>query len=357
MKNNKKFLIGCAVLTIAGIVLSVAGTAMGGIVYNVRLGANGLHVTAPALQDDLKKKTGYYEKTETLDAFHSVEIVLEYADVRVEESETDEFQVNYSLPRAQEIEYGVSNGKLVLKSKQKGMFAFGDLSFFSIGYEPEQMRNTPQAIISVPKGEKLTDVNVETESGNVDCQDIQADNLKLMTDYGDIKLQNVQSDKTQIGLESGNLYMEQVQGTSCKLTNEYGNITIENATFKEDMDVKLESGDVSYQNARMRDLILQSSYGKVAGQQIKLRGLQAKLESSPCTWKEINLDQCEIEAEYGDVDLVLTNPLSEYEYDLKTEYGDITIGDEKMGETYRSIEHDKSGNIIIRCESGDIDVK
>lgn len=357
MKNNKKFLIGCAILTIAGIVLSVAGTAMGGIVYNVRLGADGLHVTAPALQDNLKEKTGYYEKKETLDAFQSVEIALEYADVRVEESETDEYQINYSLPKAQEIEYGVSNGKLVLKSKQKGMFAFGDISFFSIGYEPEQMRNTPQAIISVPKGARLTDVNVETESGNVDCQDIQADHLTLMTDYGDIKLRNVQFDKTQIGLESGSLYMEQVQGTSGKLTNEYGNIAITNAIFKEDMDVKLESGDVSYQNVSMRDLILESSYGKVAGEQIKLRGVQAKLESCSCTWKEIKLDQCEIEAEYGDVDLVLTNPLSEYEYDLKTEYGDITIGDEKMGEKYRSIEHDKSGNIIIRCESGDIDVK
>lgn len=361
--KNKKFLIVCAVLTVAGVVMSAAGVAMGGIVHGIRLGSRGLQISAPALQDGSAEKSVYSEKKQTVDAFSSMEIALEYADIRVEASETDEYRIAYALPKNQEIECSVSKNKLVIKQAgayDNGFFKFGDLSFFSLGsfgYESGAVPKLPQAVVYVPKKAQLTDVSIKTESGNVVCQDIQAGNLALTADYGDVKLENVQADEIGMELESGNLDMKQVQGKNCKVQNEYGDITINNIVFSGDMDVKLESGDISCQNARMQDLLLENSYGEVSGHQIKLRNLHAELESSSCSLDDIKLDKCEIESEYGDVNLALSNPLTGYGYNLSTEYGEITIDGEKMGESYHSLEHDNKDSMIIHCESGDIDIK
>lgn len=360
MKNNKKFFIGCAIMTIAGVALSAVGIAAGGVVHGIRLGSQGLQVSAPALQDGSPEKSEYVEKEQSVDAFSSIEMELEYADIRVEASKTDEYRVVYFLPKKQEIECSVSNDKLVLKEgySHNGVFGFGDATFFSFGsFGDGALQKTPQAVIYVPKDAQLANVDIKTESGNVVFQEIQAGNLTLAADYGDVKLENVQAGKIQMNLESGNLDMEQIQGKSCKVQNEYGDITINDAAFTGDVDVKLESGDISYENVRMRDLLLESSYGEVSGQQMKLRNLHAELESSTCSWNEMKLDQCEIESEYGDVSLVLSNPLKKYEYDLRAEYGEITIDGEEIGESYHSLEHDKQGKINIHCESGDINVR
>lgn len=360
MKNNKKFLIGCAILTVAGVALSAVGVATGGVVHGIRLGSRGLQVAAPALQDGLTEKTEYVKKEQNVEAFSSIEIDLEYADIRLEVSKTDEYKVAYYLPQKQEIECSVSNDKLVLKEvySYNGLFGFGDVAFFSVGsFGDGALQKTPQAVISVPKDTQLTDMDIKVESGNVVCQNIQTGNLTLAADYGDVKLKNVQAGKIRMELESGNLDMEQIQGKSCWLQNEYGDIAMNDASFTGDMEVKLESGDISYENIRMRDLLLVNSYGEVSGRQMKLRNLHAELESSSCLWNEMKLNQCEIESEYGDVSLVLSNPLATYEYDLSAEYGGITIDGEEMGESYHSLEHGKQGIINIHCESGDIDVR
>ncbi len=355
MKNSKKFLIGCAALAVAGVVLSAAGVAMGGIVYNVRLGVDGLHVSSPALQE--KEKSKFYEKKETVEAFQSMDIDLGYADVRVEASKEKEYKVEYALPKTRDLEYGVSDGRLVLKSTHRGGIIIGDVSFFSIGRDPQELGETPGVVIYVPKDARFTKMNIKTESGSVRCQDISADSAKLVAAYGDIELRNARFRQLDTGQESGNLYLEQVQGEDCKIKNEYGNIAVKDASFQGDMNVKLESGDMNCQSVGVRDLTLENEYGKVSGQQIKLRNMKASLESGSCILDELSLEQCKIKSEYGDVELGLLSPLSEYGFDLKAEYGEIRMDGENMGETYRSIEQGKAKNIVIHNESGDIKLR
>ena len=85
--------------------------------------------------------------------------------------------------------------------------------------------------------------------------------------------------------------------------------------------------------------------------------MKASLESGSCILDELSLEQCKIKSEYGDVELGLLSPLSEYGFDLKAEYGEIRMDGEHMGETYRSIEQGKAKNIVIHSESGDIKLR
>lgn len=233
----------------------------------------------------------------------------------------------------------------------------GDISFFSIGRDPHELKEAPQVSVYVPKDAQLSEITVKTDSGNVECQDIYADLADITADYGAVRLENNRFNKLSAAQESGNLHLEQVQGADCKVKNAYGNITIKDAAFSGDLSMKLESGDISCQNVKMRDLLLENEYGKVSGQQMNLRNMKAELESGDCSMEEIKLEQCEINSAYGNVDLKLSNPLPEYECDLKAEYGEIRVDGENMGETYRSIEHGKSKRLEIRSESGDIEIR
>lgn len=56
MRRNRMFLMSCAILTAAGMVIAGIGAAMGGWIYGVFVDAKGIHVNAPLLrQNDTQK--------------------------------------------------------------------------------------------------------------------------------------------------------------------------------------------------------------------------------------------------------------------------------------------------------------
>lgn len=348
MINRKKFLTGCAVLAGCGAVLAAVGIAFGGMVYGVQLGREGIQVNAAALLD--KSESGWIQKEEKTEAFDRIEIDIDYANVKIMASGTDAYSISYGMYQ-NGASYEVSDGKLLIgqpHEKQKHyhtgfyMFSWGNTS------------REEYVTVKVPKNAGFSSVAVQTDSGNISCEQIQADILKLSADYGDVNLKEVAAQEMEVKMESGDLKIEQTEGRSCKVEDAYGNVTFSDVKLTEDMTAEMESGDIYFENIKLRDFNLDSSYGKIAGEQAEFRNMAVSAESGDCVWKDVLFQNCSIDSEYGDVKLLLAKPAADYGYRLNTEFGDIRVGKEKMGASYVSVESTKENLIKIQCESGNI---
>lgn len=394
MLSHKKFLAGCAVLAVCGAVLAAIGIAFGGVLYGISFDSSGMHVSSPRLEKEGGQRF-YEQKEETVEAFERISVDLAYADVRVKTSDSDAYTISYCLKGKDSIEYEVDEGTLFFQQKSKVSYANFQFNFFWWGRDLSDTGMEEYLEISVPKNAGLSSIEVYTENGNAVYQNIHADSLKVVSDYGDVRLQEVQAQNIEAEMENGMLQMDQITGTNCKVLDQYGDIRLSDVTlagdiqietengeirfeqvtgkgckvenqygdmnlsdvkFSADMEAEIENGDVSFQNVMLRDLNLQNSYGNISGQQTEFRNLQLDAENGDCVFDNALFDNCAANLEFGNIRLALANPVTDYVYKLKTEYGEIEVDGENMGESYVSLEKDKEKSITIECSSGDVTI-
>ncbi|MGE7839473.1 DUF4097 family beta strand repeat-containing protein [Lysinibacillus sp. NPDC093712] len=129
--------------------------------------------------------------------------------------------------------------------------------------------NSPSIKITIPKGAKLTSIVIDSNFGDTTLKGLDYKQLSLNEDYGDILLKNIVGEKTEITQSFGDLTLEQFTSNGFIVESEHGDIDIE---------------------------------GTLNG--------QSKITSS-----------------FGDASLHLQNKKREVGYELKTNFGDITVND------------------------------
>lgn len=397
MRKNVKFLLACAVLAGAGMVLMGIGLATGGVVHGIEVDAHGIRVYAPALEKGKGSGTDaagtYVRREEQLEAFDSVKLDVEYADIRVERFQSDTYALSYSLQEGRNFEKEVKDGKLVLKHTGTGTAGVNVTWFFfgrNTGTIPEE-----SITIYLPKDVTLADVELKTGFGDIVCENIQAADVGLHTDFGDITCKNMQAadvglyagsgnvvcegiyagrlktdaaygnvgitdaqaQEMEASLQSGRLKLEQVQAETCSVKNAYGDAAFYDVTLSGDLEVQMESGDIRLRNTDIRNFGLKSAYGDVDGQQAAFRNIQMSMESGDCRLEAVRFDNCKIRSAYGSVDLQLEREVTDYGYQLETSYGAIRIAGKKMGDMYASLDKSTGRLIEVFCESGDIQIQ
>ena len=360
MRKNKKFFIICAVLAGIGCALAGAGIAMGGIVYGFQINAEGIRVYAPQLEKNSKngKMRAYKFTEESLEAFDCMEIDVEYADIRVEQSDSAVYTLAYNLSNDTRLQKEVKDGKLILKHKEEPSYNNGFINmmwFFNADY----LTNNDEkeyVTIGVPQDAVFKDIRLNTESGDTVCENMQADSLQIKAEYGDVSLSNVKAQEMEMSLDSGKLQMEQVQGGSCSIQDAYGSVCLDQVSVSGDTTVHMESGDLRFRDTSMQQMYLKSEYGNVDGQRAEFAGVRMDLESGDCRMQNVLFNNCTIRSMYGDVEIELEKDLADYAYDLAAEYGTVKVDGHKMGESYVSIGKNSDDLIEIHCESGDIQI-
>lgn len=350
--DKRKFLLGCAALTIIGMILAVIGIKFGGMVTGVELNGSGFQVYAPSL-----RKTQQKDQEKILEPFDSIEIAMDYADIRIEASDSDQAAISYYADEDMNFKYEIKDRKLTIRQEQPFAIFTNNISWFSFGSSLSGSSKNAATVVYIPQNKQLDSVEIKADSGNVMCRDFQTDHLKIKADYGDVDIQNIQAKALEAALDSGSVNLEQLEGEICGIKSDYGNLVMNGVSLTGDLKLVLESGDVKCQDVSARDFALDSSYGNFGGEKMAFRNVEANMESGDCKLLDVAFDNWTMEAEYGSVQLKPAKPLTEYRYDLKTEYGGITIAGEDMGDSYNSSlfqEKEKGKLIKIDCESGDI---
>lgn len=309
MKRNKKIIMavaGCCI--VIGIALFGIGTVLGGTT-KMYIDNKGIHASKTGEGDYILKKT-------KVDEFDSIDIHADYADVAIIPS--DGYYLEYHLSEdSNEPYYHVANKKLTVKESPGKSFFIGLGNFGSIDSETSYYIR-----VYVPEEIYLKTVKIHNESGSTASEWLQAEKIDLENEYGDISIGTLKCRQASVVEESGNVEISELEAEQWSAENEYGNIVINRSNVG---------------TAKM------------------------VLESGSLILKDADYKHLDAELEYGDAAITLSRAFSEYEFDLHTEYGKISIpGAESVkddGEEFYRTTTSKENSLKILCESGNITIE
>lgn len=399
-KGTKKYLIVCCCLLGAGMLFALTGRVTGGRVYGVGIGPGGIWVNSPDAQDGKTNIRTYVEETLALDAFESMDITVDSGNFTLIPS--DHYGVEYCVDSQYDVTVEVKGGRLTITEKWPLSYTnyYGaewilwGLGRNSVFLNDSDMYKKEFISVYVPAEALFADVKIYNDYGDIKCSGLSADNLWIDADYGDIALDVVRSGSADITAGSGAITLSEFSEGDLKLANEYGNAKLENVTAKA-MNIVMESGDLELSDAQgdslhieqeygdielvrvevsgMAELINESGatslsevkaaemqinngYGNVKGKAVAVGTGKFLLESGSCDIDAFDVSDVQIEAEYGDVDIELSDKLGAYTFRLETEYGDISLGDTKMKDEAKLISGQGVKSLTIYNENGDITV-
>lgn len=350
MKNKRFWITASIICIILGIILTAAGRLMGGHA-GFYIDQNGVHAAgntemAEPIQDSMDLK-----------GFDSLEIHADYADVELILS--DKFSVEYCLRGTSgKPVCEVKNGRFIFQeSKRSHSFNMG---FFTgtmgvVFHEPRYFVK-----VTIPKKTKLSEAVFDIESGDLAISSIQADTLKIDDEYGDVNLEQYDGKALDIRLESGNLSLGTVNAAQADLRNEYGEIKISEAAGN-NLTVQMESCGLKADRINFSDTEMSNEYGSVTIADAAGDRLTMRMESGDCKIKQMDFSDTKITNSYGDVCLGISGKTETYGLNLKTEYGDIRVGNQRIGDDGDEIIYTSAGDspkkIAVSCENGNIEIQ
>ena len=350
--DRKKFLKGCGIMALAGLVLGISGVAMGGVVTGVRLDRHGFQVSSPALQG-----SGWETETEKiLEPFDSIEISLNLSQIRIETWDSPEYAITYCADKEQGFQYEVNGRKLVVTGKGSS-YSGNEFSLFSFGYHFMDQGKDLKAVVYLPEDAQLDTVSVTSGTADIFCQNAQTGNINISSGAGDVTIQDVQAGTIQLSLDAGSVALERTTAANGTVKCAFGNVAMSGVTLAEDLEVDMNSGHLSMKNTSMRDFVLDHAYGGFTGGGITVRNAKAYMSAGDCELADVSFQNWEMKQKFGDVKLQLADPSSGYEYDLDADFGDITLNGKDMGNNYRTPSGQKGGLIKIESSAGDIELE
>lgn len=396
MRNTGKFIRVCSCMIGAGVILSGIGYALGGRVWGISVGHNGIEVNTPNITGENIRS--YLEETKELEQFTSMQVLLDYGDFVIEPS--DHYGVSYCVDAAYDFSAEVVDGCLKITEKYPdsimniGNATGGKVVFFGIGRGQIGPSKSEYVKVYVPADTSFDLVKIESGSGKVLGSDVRAEEFELKADYGNVSLEGLESQNAVIALESGNLELTDfsdgnltiendygkavlknvaasgiavsmesgnfestgLQGDSLLVMQEYGAVKLEYTMIGGAAEINSESGDIELTYMGSETLKLVSAYGNVRGDAVSTGEGNFMLESGDCVMDAFSIGNLELTSDYGNVKLSLTRPVEDYTWKLLSDYGLVKINGEDMGTSYKSLESQEN-LISVKCESGDITVK
>lgn len=356
MIKNKKFTLICCIIAALGLLISLTGMLMGGIITGISLSSNGLQVYKGINKSNIDSNTYISEGTE-LDPFSSINIEAAFATVSVVESESGKFEIAYEIYSSHKPVIEVKNNRLTVRvnlGPDNGFqfMLFGTAGLFSLFNSSDPSH---QIIISVPKGTLLTEVKGELPSGTITLEDFATDRMALNLTFGTMNLNGIFAKECVLSLDSGTLKLENVTADTLSIDNNFGSVDISNLKVKNTSDFNVDSCNISVDHSDFGDLHYQGSFGDLNGQQITARSLNANLESGDISLDELTSQKIEIDNSFGKIRLGLSASLESYAYNISTDFGRITVGGKEYGSSFTTpFENGSDKTITIEGDSTDI---
>lgn len=351
MKRNKILIL------IAGIAI-VFGISCSGIIIAQGI-TTGAIQTSPTDKRDRYPNAWELKKTK-LDEFSDISVSLSYCDFSILPS--DEYALEYRMDgTCEEPEYSVSDGSFhfqeghTQKKYRAGFHFFFTPDNFSANQGPFYVN------LYVPREAYFNLLSLSDESGTIEIGDIQAGKAQITADYGNLDIDSFSGKKLSLNADSGNIDLGNVTCDNLEISDEYGNISADSLIIAKTTVIKLESGSLKVSKLESDQLTLSNEYGNCTADEITVNGSNISMESGSLKLRHATLGNTEINSSYGDTILNLADDVSDYNYDLKAEYGSVTLNDTKIdanddGEVYYQKDNGQENDIRIISESGNIKI-
>lgn len=340
MKSKKILTVFVGIAIVAAIILSgiIIGT-------NIRKEADASRSQPEEIHSYVLEKT-------SLEEFSEISISLSYANISILPS--DGYYLEYRLDgTCTEPVYSVSDGKFQFQEgnvQGKYMIRFGISS-----HEPFFLN------LYVPADKYFDLLAISDESGNVTFEEILAKKAELTLNYGNLEFESFTGDTLHLTMDSGNLDFGSIYCKDVTLENSYGSVTGDIFTASTSASIELDSGNWEVRGVSADKFSLTNAYGNTDIYNFTSSDSTFSIDSGNLSLMNTDFKNLGIDCEYGDVDLELRQTLTDYSYDLSTDYGNIYVDNKRIEpndeeETVYKKDNEKDRKMEIFCDSGSITV-
>lgn len=318
---------GCCIL--AGAVLMTIGRFMGGS-PGFWINKTGFH-TNSEFKEASKQHLSVLEKTE-LEGFDEMFIDAGYNDIEVIPSKDGHFYIEYRLySYGPEPEYRVEQGKLSLTCGQEPQNSMDiGVMVWSTGQTHEQ----GSLKLYVPEHAALKMVQLTSSDGCVKYDGPNSDEFNLTSSYGNVTLKDKKAKKVRLNAADGKIDSSSVVCEEFILNNSYGNTDLDHISADK-IEIEVSDGNVTMTGIDSGSIDIVNHYGGVKGNAVKAEDFSLEMSDGSCSLKRADLKKSLIENTYGSVEVELTGSALDYNYDLETTFGSITVGGREWEEGYR----------------------
>lgn len=312
MLNKKMVGLAAAGCIAAGTVILIFGCILGGR-PGYFIDREGVHAAG-----SIENQEPYIQEKIKIDEFSSMSIDLEYADLEVIPS--DDYYLEYRI-EGNNIKpvWSVKNEKLTFNEREPKGFG----SFMVWGTMPFQNDENYKVKIYIPKDKALANVRIDSDDGDVVLPDMNVKSLSTTCEYGDLSVENIKGNRWDVVINDGELKAGNVEVQKIVVDNEYGDCIFDKIKG-DSAKITLDDGDLRVSSMDVRDF--------------------------------------RVDNEYGDVYLMTADSWENYDMDLYTEYGQITLPDGRScynrnsdEEQYR-VANGNNQKISVTSDDGDIQI-
>lgn len=224
-KGIKRFLMICAIMAAAGIAVTIAGYAAGGMNSMSQISEKYDWFRAGPVEKA-------YISLEDNEEFDAVDIKGEIDVVICRGDKGAELEYDKSLEAPV---FEVINGILTVDttaSSRENIYLN-----FSIG------DSTPELIIYVPENISLQDINISCEYGDVDIENVTAGSADISQGYGDIEISSSVFGKIKMETECGDIVGDDIKCGETYAESQLGDVKLA-GEFAGMMQIECECGDI-----------------------------------------------------------------------------------------------------------------
>lgn len=399
---SKVVIIAVAVLLALGLAFTVFGFMTGAVSW-VYWDRDGLHVPQRGRQDNAASQAVMSQSD--LEAFTSVDIDADLADIRFIPSDGYGFEIAYSDQSPTPM-WSVDNGRLKITKRdpnsREGNRWFNvdfsrtrwfniDLSFLPFVSD----RDIDEHIyIYYPRPAEFDKLKLSVALGSVEIGSLTAGDISINSSFGSVGAADINCRTFSAGLSAGALSVKNISATTFSVKNSFGESIVTGVTsstldinvnsgaleltdcrcgsadisndfgavkltrFTADWaNLTLNSGKLDMRNVTVEDIDISNDFGETAGRDIdfgaaKVRSGAGKIQLAG------DIRGADIKADFGSIELALTRPRDYYSYDLRTDLGSIRVDSDRYSGTAASSVSGGGDRPLLKvsANSGSIDI-
>ena len=181
--------------------------------------------------DNDGNKESNFSIDQSLDKFSAIKIDAAVMEIRIEEG--DKFYLESTFTREwMRPRISVTNGTLEVKQgRQKNGFNGGN--------------NNCRVVITVPAGTKFSDVDIDSNVGDIKLRKLTAENIDIQTNVGEVSVRDVNFDRLEVDSNVGEVSVVPVSSVdeySISVSTDVGEVRVDGKKYKRSYNSKGSTG-------------------------------------------------------------------------------------------------------------------
>ena len=159
--------------------------------------------------------------------------------------------------------------------------------------------------IVIQKDFTFGNVDIETDTGDVQLLSQVSNTLDITTDTGDVKIQDITAQNITLETDTGETYLTNVNCNSLVSSGDTGDLILKNVDAGKKFDITRSTGDIKFDQCDAEELCIKTSTGDVSGTLLTDKVFICKTDTGDIDVpKTTTGGRCEITTDTGDIEII-----------------------------------------------------